>query len=135
MERKEMAEVVRLAVAETQGWRDIHVATDDDLPYFDAGQPVGLPPDWKERDISFSVGFRDDDDVPDSRDLAPLPAYLTDPAAWGALMEKEGIAVSPKLSGGWAASWAMSGILHPGDAPGEAVCAAVLAKHNAKVES
>lgn len=69
-----------------------------------------------------------------------LPRYLSDPAAWGALMERERICLAPQRDGRWAAwRWfaheplrieATAEML----TPGEAICAAVLAKHGMTVD-
>lgn len=62
-----------------------------------------------------------------------LPRYLSDPAAWGALMEAEGIAVAPTANGGWWASWGKPGVASAEPRLGAAVCAAVLAKYGKEV--
>jgi hypothetical protein len=65
-----------------------------------------------------------------------LPRYTTDPAAWGALLEKERIGVQSTDGGMWIASWhAFDGLYATGgwsnlcSSPGEAVALAVLAKY------
>src|SRR6185369_17855934 len=53
-----------------------------------------------------------------------LPDYLNDPAAWGALLEKERIALAPNLRDTWWASWDATGRASSARTPGAAVCAA-----------
>jgi hypothetical protein len=69
-----------------------------------------------------------------------FPDYAGDPAAWGALMEREGIGVKQL---GWrekrsdlywwgATAWSSDGMMHlthTVETPGEAVCFSILAKH------
>lgn len=74
--------------------------------------------------------------IPDARYANPnygLPSYTTDPAAWGALMEKEQVWVRPhKFGGGWTGY--VTGIARVvGASPGEAVALAVLAKYGVEV--
>lgn len=83
-----------------------------------------------------------------------LPNYLHDPAAWGALMEAERISLFPSVDGWYAifpagihlgylgltavptvtVSTYQRAVRDPSIEPGEAVCAAVLAKHGVSLD-
>ena len=122
---------VRIAVAGTQGWRYRAQSR------FDPSIPIGIPPRG-------AGGVKRD-----SRGNVALPNYLHDPAAWGALLEKEGMSVGSRFKWhrgiatgllGWAsdhheleADRDRHQTSQGGRSPGEAVCRAVLAKHGITV--
>lgn len=132
------------AVAHTQGWQ-VRISDEDDAPDFEAGELIGLPPDWLQRDpFACILDEEDANDRPDSSDWTWVPDYAGDPSAWGALMEKEGVWAEPFTVGGSqkVLSWLgakISGIDEESSdytrkyggkmIVGEAVCAAVLEKH------
>ena len=61
-----------------------------------------------------------------------FPNYLSAPAAWGALLEKERVGLQPVGAGRPGGKWQASPdwfIWYLGDCPGRAVCLAVLAKY------
>lgn len=109
---------VRIEVAETQGatWTRDYVGT-----------RWWLVPAGKPDDRLFTV--KDDGGTWDWG----LPKVLTDPAAWGALMERERISVIATFAVGgvpeWLARFARPNGSRTASAPGRAVCLAVLAKY------
>jgi hypothetical protein len=124
-------------VAETQGWI-VRITDADDEPHFESGELVGLPPDWRARDMFLNHIFGEEQESeigPDVEHWDWLPDYAGDPAAWGALIEKESVWPQPVLDvegavKGWHGhhlKMAFAGSV-PGlwNRPGEAVCAAVL---------
>jgi hypothetical protein len=136
LSQRSLAERLRAAVAETQGWQ-VRITDADDEPDFEAGELVGLPPDWKEQDpFGVLLGDAETDGGPDSSDWTWIPRYDADPAAWGALVAKERVGVFP-FAGRWRALAARggggmrTGLPRESVArdPGWAVCLAVLAKY------
>jgi hypothetical protein len=124
---------VRIAVAETQGatWKLLggggwflfnspEAAADAEKPII-----VGVR-------IQPTPGFRlfvyAHPDLAEPIKVYPaLPDSLNDPAAWGALMEKERIAVTPNTSDTWVATSEFGACT--ANSVGAAICAAVLAKY------
>jgi len=107
---------VRIAVAKTQGWRYVRTR----------GRPIGVPPEpalTYRRNLNLG-------------DLEVLPDYLIDPAAWGALFMKELNGLENRQDGSCCGWWFNDNRSGPRisygltcGSLGEAVCAAVLAKH------
>jgi hypothetical protein len=130
---------LNIAVAQTQGWEVWHYPPDSRAYLFEPARFVGVSID----EMVFMSG---DGGKPVT--LAPylpipLPDYASDPAAWGALMEKEGVWAEPLFNdalnvGGWqgrgVVRWDRGGWLVNATAEcrtiGLAVCAAVLFQHN-----
>lgn len=136
---------VRIAVAETQGaaW----VSCGEGRWQFKLEDAQHRPLFWSVDVPATHYGY---DLETDENYNAALPDYLTDPAAWGALMEREGVIPAPFLDGwrgirpdrtygtttGYPAGIIPEGIRIVGPYTalvptiGEAVCASVLAKYN-----
>lgn len=110
---------LRISVAETQGYR-----WGNEGPFWRMSAPGGGT-------LARLSAPRGDDLV-----VFGLPDYLTDPAAWGALMERERIEVCPGPRSA-RTRWVARAVDCEGEAgcyvshysPGWAVCLAVLAKH------
>lgn len=104
---------VRVAIALTKGatWRRGSDPISDDL---DAEA-------WR---LGWYAVLRDNGDF-----VHTAPDPLTDASAWGGLVETERVHLQPAPdSSVWYATTHRDGLWHDGDTPGEAVCAAVLAK-------
>jgi len=134
---------LNIAVALTQGFGWL-TAEDDDEPHSiwkldnEGGPPwdlVNTKGELAAWTYSGSALLR----IPDS--TVALPDYAGDPAAWGALMEKESdVWAEPLFHSGegqrqvWQGCWMNPDKVLPAtvgdfDQPGRAVCAAVLTKH------
>lgn len=111
---------VRIAVAETQGWK-----------WKRTEGTTGSIADTPRWVLSLEGGDRPYAMWDTGEAWAPnFPDYLTDPAAWGEMLEKERVHVQPASdSTVWYATTPADGLWHDGDTPGEAICAAVLAKY------
>lgn len=124
---------VRIEVAETQGWTGVGMRR---MRHKSSLTLEGFPP--------YRIGAA----------RSYVPDYLHDPAAWGALMERERIALVPSEDGWYAVApedvehgsvrgtdvrtitvhWPEHAERAPADSPGEAVAAAVLAKYGREVK-
>lgn len=115
---------LRIAVAKTQGEGWTRYEAQD-----------GTDGGWELLGPGPVVLCRVYDAYPDR--LLCTPDYLTDPAAWGALMERERISLYPAFSSDykrpWEARWGVNDERDMDAAvagtPGRAACLAVLAKH------
>jgi hypothetical protein len=113
---------VRIAVAETQG-----------ATWEPPGGDWPVPDEWRLRGGPCrGIGwFRNGRNNLSSA----LPDYLSDPAAWGALLEKEALRLVPHVNGHGRAWWESGPDLPWQDTPGAAVCFAVLARHGIDPET
>ena len=132
-------ERLNIAVAQTQGWEVWHYPEDEHAYLF----PHKWFASWREDQITFLRGDGGKSIITLPRHSPP--DYAGDPAAWGALMERENVWPEPvydyasgkPVLAGWMGRWVEEtesdwcAAVTSVDCPsvGLAVCAAVLSKH------
>jgi hypothetical protein len=125
---------LNVAVALTQGHGWLIAEGDDPQAFWKLDQEDGSP--WglvNEKGEMAAWMYENGSDflrIPYS--TAPLPDYAGDPAAWGALMDRQRVWATPaENDGGWTGHYRTALGVHSGpefSSLGLAVCAAVLAK-------